>query len=203
MVNKKVLLYWTICSFILVTGIHYLDGWMKIDDWFIFSLAVFFAVLLLVVASIILSVIIASYPFNDTRTPGKKKVRSFLPVSTVVLTVVSFIAFIVSRPSYARETPAESRLCQSVKEGTFQLDEYRIVRIGNIHTETDVNTGEKTAYKVKWLTDCEFELANMKDHTDVTKIKIISVSNGAYECVATFDGRRTTKHKLIILRDNN
>jgi hypothetical protein len=93
-----------------------------------------------------------------------------------------FWLLFLSRPSYA--TPAaEPSLCQRVREGDFQLDDYLIERKGGIQTETDKMTKEKWVYSVKWLRDCECEMTNMENTSDVTKVKIINVTNDAYECV--------------------
>ena len=54
--------------------------------------------------------------------------------------------------------------CSEHKTGTFSLkdeslgSDHLIVRTDSIQTETDLNTGAKSKYKVTWLTDCEYEL---------------------------------------------
>jgi hypothetical protein len=201
MINKKVLIYWMACSFSLVLGIHYLDGVLEIDDWPGYLHGVFWGVLLLLVISIVLAVIMASFPFRSNKTPSKKEIGAFLPSSTVSLTIIAFLAFILSRPSYA--TPAaEPSLCQRVREGNFPLDDYLIERKGSLQTETDRTTKEKWAYNVKWFDDCECEMTNVEDTSDVTKVKIINVTNDAYECVANANGR-ITKHKILMVRGGN
>ena len=196
MINKKVLLYWTACSFSLVLGIHNLDGVPEVDDWPGYLHGVFWGVLLLVIISIILAVIMASFPFKSNRTPTKKEIRAFLPSSTVSLTIIALLAFILSRPSYATPS-ADPSLCQRVREGNFLLDDYLIERKEGIQTETDRTTNKRWVYKVKWLTDCECEMTNVEDTGDVTKVKIINVTNDAYECVANANGR-ITRHKVLI-----
>lgn len=199
MFDKKVILFLTVCFIILFFGIHYLDGWPPITDWFGILLSIFFGFALLLISSVILSIVIASYPFNSRETPGKKKIRRYIPISTIILTLFSLVLFAGTRPSYSREHPEEERLCMSVKDGIFQLDEYLVERNGNIHIEINSLTGKRSTYHVKWLTNCEFELKNFEDSTDVTKIKITNVTNDAYDCVALFYGR-TTKHTLAILK---
>lgn len=198
MVNKKVLLYWFLCSVLMVVGIHYLDGAAKIDDWPGFLLGVFFGVLLLVLLSIVLAVILACFPFRSTRTPKKAEVRKFLPTATVSLTVIAFAAFLYSRPSYASASAAPA-LCQGVREGMFRLDDYLIERKGAIQTETDTITKETWVYRVKWLQACECELTDVRDTTDVTRVKIIKVTEDGYTCVAR-SPKRTTKHTVQIVK---
>lgn len=202
MINKRVLKYWSLCSLLLVIGIHYFDGMPEIDDWPMTIAGILFGVFFLIVISIILSVIIAAFPFNSNTTPGKQKIRSFIPICTVLLTVASFIAFIITRPSYASEVPAERTLCQRVKEGKFRLDQYIIERKGDVQIETDVTTKEKIAYKVKWINDCEFELISFKDSIDRNKVKIIAVTEHGYECVLQNESR-STKHELLIIMNGN
>jgi hypothetical protein len=197
MISKKTLLYWTVCSFVLVVGIHYLDGMPVIIDWLGFLHGVFWGILLLVVGSIVSAVVIAAYPFKSNRTPTKQQIRVFIPAATIFLTIVSFIAFIATRPSYAKSTAAEPILCRKVKEGYFLLDDYIIERKGNTQTETDRITREKSTSRVNWISDCEYELTNINNQNKVIKVKIISVTAEAYKCVA-FSGNRTTRHELRI-----
>ena len=199
MIDKRIFLYWIVCFIILFLSIHYLDGWPQITDWFGISLSILFGFSILVITSIILSVIIASYPFNSRETPGKKKIRRYIPISTIIVSIFSLVLFAGTSPSYSKEFSEEDWLCRSVKEGIFQLDEYLIERNGNIHLEINSITGKRSTYHVKWLTDCEFELKNFEDSSDVTKVKITTVTNDAYDCVALANGR-TTKHKLAILK---
>jgi hypothetical protein len=202
MIDKKVIILWSVCFLIIFFGIHYLDGWPQITDWFGIVLSIFFGFALLLITSVILSIVIASYPFNSRETPGKKKIRRYIPISTIILTFFSLALFKGTRPSFSKENPEADWLCRSVKEGIFQLDEYLIERNGNIHIEINSITGKKSTYHVKWLTDCEFELKNFDDSTDITKVKITKVTKDAYDCVALLNGR-TTKHKLAILKSGD
>ena len=197
MITKKTLFYWTLCSIIMITGIHFLDGMPLIDDWFGFLEGVFLMVLILVVASIVLAVLMAAFPFKSNRTPNKQEVRAFIPASTITLTLISFIAFVTTRPSYAKSKAAESILCQSVKDGTFQLDEYIIERKGNLQTETSRTDKQKSTFTVNWISDCEYEVTNIMDSNDIAKVKIISVTKEVYRCVV-IGGGRTTVHELKI-----
>lgn len=202
MITKKTLLYRTLCSLIMVTGIHFLDGMPIIDEWFAVLFGALSGIILLVIASIVLAFLMAAFPFKSSRMPKKVQIRAFIPVSTISLTIISFIAFVATRLSYAKSISAPKFLCQKVKEGNFRLDDYIIERKGNIQTETDRITKKKSTSKVSWISDCEYELTNLNDPNDVTKVKIVSVTGETYKCVA-ISGNRTTTHELIIQKNAN
>jgi hypothetical protein len=202
MSNKKLLICWILCSVIMVIGIHYLDGLPEIDDWFSFSVGVLLGVALLLIASILLSLIISALPFKANKRVPRHRVKSFMPLSMVSLTIIALIAFVLTRPSYAKAAPAEARLCKTVQNGRFLLDEYIIDRQHKVHTETSKITNQTATFKVEWISDCEFKLTNASDSNDTTKVKIIEVTDTTYKCLAT-SGKRTTTHELSIERNGN
>ena len=186
----------------MVTGIHYLDGVPKIDDRLDFLHGIFWGISLFIIASIILAVLIATFCFKSDKMPNKQQVRAFIPTSTISLTIISVIAFVATRPSYAKSAAAEPTLCQTVKDGKFELNEYTIERKANIQIERNKITNEESITRVNWISDCEYELTNTTDSNDVTKVKIVSVTGKAYKCVAV-SGDRTTTHELMIRKNGN
>jgi hypothetical protein len=183
MITKKTLLYWTICSIVLIPGIHLLDGWPAIDDWFGFGIGAFFAVLLLIIFSIILSVIIAAYPFNSRKTPGKAAISRFIPTSSFIITGAAIVAFLLSRPSYAKAVVAPATACQTVHEGKFKLNEIVYERSGNQQIETNSKTGEQRMATVQWLNDCEYRVTDNDNPSNSVEVKILSVTDHSFTCI--------------------
>ncbi len=202
MITKKILIYWVACSLILSVGINYLDGLNINDDWPDFLLGIFLAGLLLVIVSIVLSVLLATFSDKSYRTPKKEQISVFIPRSSFLLAGAALFAFLVTRPSYSKSRPAESSLCKTVSEGVFLLNGCVIERRNGTQTETNSMTNEKETSKVKWISDCEYVLTNIEDSNDVTKVKITSVTDEGYQCVAIWRNR-TSKHKLLFKNDNN
>jgi len=186
----------------MIVGIHYLDGTPEIDDWFGVLTGIFFAVIILIIASIILAVVIAAFLLKSNKTPTKEQIRVLIPISTISLMSLSLFAFIISRPSYTKSNAADSVSCQTVKEGYFLLDNYIIKRQENIQTETDRITKDSSTSRVNWISECEYELINITDSTDVTRVKIISVTKAVYKCISMKSGRTTT-HELTIKQNGN
>lgn len=69
-----------------------------------------------------------------------------------------------------------------------------IERKNNFQTQINKQTGKKTEYEIRWISDCEYHLKNAASDNDL-KVKVIEIDDFGFECfVAT--GIDAQKHRV-------
>jgi hypothetical protein len=106
-------------------------------------------------------------------------------------TVALYICFIL--PTSFCFAQQEGPGCAKFKTGKFQyLDSNKVVlvnRTKHIQKETYVNTGAKTRSRIRWLSDCTYEIKQVwansktkrKTNGSVTKVIITKIYNDHYD----------------------
>ncbi len=74
--------------------------------------------------------------------------------------------------------------CDETKEGSFETENLIIERKNNFKTQINKQTGKRTEYKVRWISDCEYHLKSAESDNDL-KAKVIKIDDSGCECFVT------------------
>lgn len=108
---------------------------------------------------------------------------------------------------YANHALGQQMECSDYHFGKFKFIDTksntnnRIERIGDKQIETDINNGRTTVFRVKWTSDCEYELTIIEGSSEYVNfyrnkiliIKILETYNDGYRFEGHIKGSREYK----------
>lgn len=189
MIRKVLWISTVLCFIILVLTQHYFQKPLDTTDGFFLFLDLLIPVILLAILALPVSLLIACIPYKDKSYFSR--LSYVVPISVIFLTIFFACAFIVSsrQKKYTNvEIPADID-CGDVHTGLFETSHSIIYRTDSVQTEIQKEDRSENVFRVRWLSDCEYELTDTDDLSVGAVVKIIGVSPQDYTCVVSRDGR--------------
>lgn len=163
-----------------------------LSDWFMFAVDFLSNFLAIILFAVLVSFLLAVIPLKNKSY--WQRYGYFFPLGITVISVLYLMFFCATGPHYHSIKAKDGISCASIKDGNFKVLYLKIERKGDVQFQTNLKTGERTEFNVKWLSDCEYELSR---DGKVMKVKIVSADENGYECFTLMHGLTSPLQKVV------
>lgn len=170
---------------------HFFVKPFDISDWFIFAVDFLSNSLAIILFAVLISFLLAVIPLKNKSY--WQRYGYFFPAGITLVSVLYLVFFCATGPHYYAITPKAGISCVQQKDGVFKVLHLKIERKGDVQFQTDLKTGERMEFKVKWLSDCEYEISR---DGKVMKVKIVSSDANGYDCYTLMRGMTSRKQRV-------